>query len=318
MRIVFMGTPDLAAYCLSQLISSGHNIVGVITAPDKPAGRGRKVKQPPVKLLAIESGIPVLQPDNLKSDDFLKQLYALKPDVQVVVAFRMLPEVVWSFPPMGTFNMHASLLPDYRGAAPINWVLINGESETGVTTFLLDHKIDTGLILFREKLSIEADETAGSLLEKIKKPAADIIIKTIRAIEQGKVEPLPQSAFYSEQEILHPAPKIFRDDCRIDWNKSGRQIVNLIRGLNPSPGAFCDVYDDGMTISMKIFEASARSCDHNHIPGILFTDNKEYLCFATGDGIVRIHRIQLSGKKTMKTRELLRGFHFKNYLEYDG
>ncbi len=317
MRIVFMGTPDLAAHCLSTLIDSGYDVVGVVTAPDRPAGRGRKLKQSPVKQLAEKSAIPVLQPDNLKAPGFIEQLSALAPDLQVVVAFRMLPEVVWSLPPKGTFNMHASLLPDYRGAAPINWVLINGETETGVTTFMLDYKVDTGQILFRERLPIDAGETAGSLHEKIKDPAAGIIIKTIEAIEKGFAEPIPQSAFRSEQDVLHKAPKIFREDCRIDWNKPGQQIVNMIRGLSPVPGAFCDIDDVERSITMKIYEASATICKHDLRPGTLLTDNKEYLHIATPDGVVTVQELQLSGKKAMKTRDLLRGFQFKSPVNYD-
>ncbi len=317
MRIVFMGTPELAAHCLSRLIDSGFNIVGVVTAPDKPAGRGRKLQQSPVKHVAVASGIPVLQPERFKSPDFLDQLHRLRPDIQVVVAFRMLPEVVWSLPPQGTFNMHASLLPDYRGAAPINWVLINGETETGVTTFLLDHKIDTGRILFQEKLHIDEDETAGSLHEKMKEPAANIIIKTIQAIEKGHVEPVPQSELYTEKEPLHTAPKLFREDCRIDWYRSSHQIIHLIRGLSPSPGAFCDVHDNEKTLPVKIFEASAELYDHSHTPGTIFSDNKHYLKIAARDGVVKIHQLQLPGKKVMKTQELLRGFHFKSAVKSD-
>jgi methionyl-tRNA formyltransferase len=317
MRIVFMGTPELAAHCLSRLIDSGFNIVGVVTAPDKPAGRGRKLQQSPVKQLALTSGIPVLQPERFKSSDFLDQLYSLKPDIQVVVAFRMLPEEVWSLPPKGTFNMHASLLPDYRGAAPINWVLINGETETGVTTFLLDHKIDTGRILFQEKLRIDDDETAGSLHEKVKEPAAKIIIKTIQAIDKGHIEPVPQSELFPGKDTLHTAPKLYREDCRIDWNRSCHHIINLIRGLSPSPGAFCDIHDDERTINMKIFEASSEKYDHDHSPGTIFSDNKRYVYVAAADGVVKIHQLQLPGKKVMKTQELLRGFHFKSAVNSD-
>ncbi len=317
MRIVFMGTPDLAAHCLSKIIDAGYHVVGVVTAPDRPAGRGQRLRQSPVKQLGERFSIPVLQPDNLKSSDFLERLGALAPDLQVVVAFRMLPQVVWSLPPKGTFNMHASLLPDYRGAAPINWVLINGESETGVTTFMLDHKVDTGQILFRERLPVEAGETAGSLHEKMKGPAADIIIKTIETIEKGFAKPMPQSAFHSEQDVLHKAPKIFREDCRIEWSKPGQQIVNLIRGLSPVPGAFCDIDDVERSITMKIYEASATICKHDHLPGTVLTDNKEYLHIATPDGVVKILELQLSGKKAMKTHDLLRGFQFKSPVKYD-
>lgn len=318
MRIVFMGTPDLAAHCLEQIIQSGFSVVAVVTAPDKPAGRGRKLRQSPVKQLAIQLGIPVLQPLNLKSTAFVDQLKTFHPDLQVVVAFRMLPEVVWSLPPKGTFNMHASLLPNYRGAAPINWVLINGETMTGVTTFMLDHKIDTGQILFRKEIPIEPDETAGTLHEKIKPHASDIIIKTIIALNKGDVDPVPQSELCGESDQLKTAPKIYKDDCRIEWNRPGQDIVNLIRGLSPLPGAFCDLKDgNSILANLKIFEATAMLSDHGFSPGTLLSDNKTYVYFAASDGLVKVHRLQIPGKKSMETQELLRGFQFEAPVRWE-
>jgi methionyl-tRNA formyltransferase len=306
-----MGTPELAAHCLNAILKAGHTIAGVVTAPDKPAGRGRKLSHSPVKALALENGLPLLQPENLKSPGFLDELKVLEPDLQVVVAFRMLPEVVWGLPPLGTFNMHASLLPDYRGAAPINWVLINGEKQTGVTTFLLDHQIDTGKILMRREIPVDPHETAGSLHEKIKHHGAEIVLETIHAIETGKARPISQSELTSPATRLNRAPKIFRDDCRIDWRQPCQAIVNRIRGLSPQPGAFCE-WDkgDGNTLYIKLFEAIAEPMSHNYVPGHLITDNKNGLSFAAADGLVHIKTLQIPGKKPMETAELLRGYQF--------
>lgn len=311
MRIVFMGTPQLAAYCLGRLLDEGYHIVGVVTAPDKPAGRGRIMQASAVKQLAIARGVPVFQPVSLRSSEFLDDLMALRPDLQVVIAFRMLPEQVWALPEMGTFNMHASYLPQYRGAAPINRVIMNGERETGVSTFLLDHAIDTGKILFREKLTIADDETAGSLHERIKEPAAAITMKTINAIGSGKIKPIPQSSLLKAGEVIRTAPKIFREDCRIHWNRSCREVVNLVRGLNPSPGAFFETEVAAYgKISIKVFEAEALLQQHADQPGTFLTDNKMTIRVAASDGLVLIKRLQLPGKKIMQTDELLRGFQF--------
>jgi methionyl-tRNA formyltransferase len=311
MRIVFMGTPDLAAWCLGSLLDAGYDIAGVVTAPDKPAGRGRRLQQSAVKQLAMARELPVLQPVNLKSSEFIDTLRLLQPDLQVVIAFRMLPEAVWALPPLGTFNMHASYLPEYRGAAPINHAIINGEKETGVSTFLLDHAIDTGNILFRERIPIEDDDTAGSLHEKIKPHAAAITIRTIESLASGKAKPIPQSDLIRPGTKTKSAPKIFKEDCRIDWNKPCQEVVNLVRGLNPSPGAFCEIDDGkGGTIMMKIFEAEAMIQPHNEKPGSFNTDNVSTIRFAAADGHLLVKKLQLPGKKAMQTDELLRGFRF--------
>lgn len=311
MRIVFMGTPDLAAWCLGRLLDAGYEIAGVVTAPDKPAGRGRKIQQSAVKQLAMARGVPVLQPVNLKSPEFIDTLKSLQPDLQIVIAFRMLPEAVWALPPLGTFNMHASYLPAYRGAAPINHAIINGEKETGVSTFMLDHAIDTGGILFRERIRIDDDDTAGSLHEKIKPYAAAITIRTIEAIAAGKARPIPQSDLIKPGEKTKSAPKIFREDCRIDWTRSCREVINLIRGLNPAPAAFCEVDDGkGGVILMKIFEAEAMMQPHLDEPGSFYTDNVHTIRFSAADGMILVKKLQLPGKKVMHTDELLRGFQF--------
>lgn len=306
-----MGTPELAAHCLKGILDAGFPVAGVVTAPDRPAGRGRKLSQSPVKQLALAHGLPLLQPENLKSPEFVEGLRQLKAELQVVVAFRMLPEVVWSMPPLGTFNLHASLLPDYRGAAPINWVLINGETRTGVTTFLLDQQIDTGSILMQREIPIDPQETAGSLLEKVKEAGMPIILDTIRMLASGDARPVSQSEMLPEGRELHKAPKIYREDCRIDWNRPSHQVVNLIRGLNPQPGAFCEYETaSGETLSIKLFEATAHPGPVPGPPGHLVTDNRSDLAFAAGDGLVQVHMLQMPGKKPMKTDELLRGYKF--------
>lgn len=310
-RIVFMGTPELAAWVLQAIINDNYSVVAVVTAPDRPAGRGRKIQQSPVKQLARSLNIPVLQPENLKSPSFIDQLKALYPDIQVVVAFRMLPEAVWTIPPTGTFNLHASLLPDYRGAAPINWAIINGEKETGVTTFLIDHKIDTGNILFREKIDVGDYETAGTLHEKVKTTGARLVLKTIKALNAGNVTTTNQNALIANPDTLNKAPKIFKDDCRIDWNKSCEQIVNLIHGLSPQPGAFTYITLQGdEPLLVKIFIARPEKENHKYIAGTLITDNKKHIRFAASDGFVNVFELQIPGKRRMHAEELLRGFNF--------
>lgn len=310
-RIIYMGTPELALHVLDQMIKNDLNVVAVVTAPDKPAGRGKKLKQSPVKEFALSQNIEVLQPKNLKSPDFVDQLKALKPDIQVVVAFRMLPEAVWKIPPMGTFNLHASLLPDYRGAAPINRVIINGEKETGVTTFMIDHQIDTGQILLQKKIAIAPYETAGTLHEKIKKHGACLVIQTIEGLISQSIKPFEQNQLIVAGKALHQAPKIYKEDCRISWELPAIETVNKIHGLSPYPGAFCYLYENtGNQIIIKLFEARPEISPHDHPPGKLITDNKSFIKFATPDGFVRILQIQLPGKRRMKTEELLRGYQF--------
>ncbi len=310
-RIVFMGTPELALYVLEQLIIHDMNVIAVVTAPDKPAGRGRKLKQSPVKQFALNNSIPVLQPENLKSPVFVEELKSLKPDLQIVVAFRMLPEAVWGISPMGTFNLHASLLPDYRGAAPINHVIINGEKETGVTTFMIDRQIDTGKILLQKKIAIDPFETAGTLHEKIKKEGAILVLKTTEGLMSNNIVPVEQSKLVNQESTLHLAPKIHKEDCRINWEQTANETTNKIHGLSPYPGAFCCLYENtDYEIIIKLFEARPEVVDHNHPHGTLITDNKNFIKFATPDGFVRILQIQLPGKKRMHPEELLRGYRF--------
>jgi len=297
-----MGTPEFAVASLDELIASGVEVVGVVTAPDKPAGRGQKVSESAVKQYAVAHSLPVLQPEKLKNEQFLKELEALGADLQVVVAFRMLPEVVWSMPLKGTINLHASLLPQYRGAAPINWVLINGEKESGVTTFFLKHDIDTGDILFTEKVTLTGKETAGELHDRLMYKGAGLLVKTVKAIESGRFTELPQAHLAEGVELKH-APKIFKDDCKIDWNQPAEKVYNLIRGLSPYPTAFTTLNDK----VLKVFDAEYQSGDTGISPGGFLTDNKTYLKFAAVDGFVSLTDVQLEGKKRMGIEEFLRG-----------
>lgn len=303
-----MGTPALAAHSLKVLHEKQYNIVGVVTAPDKPAGRGLKLAHSEVKKYALENGIPVLQPQKLKDPDFFSQLNALKPDLQVVVAFRMLPESVWSLPRMGTFNMHASLLPQYRGAAPINWAIINGEKETGVTTFLLDKEIDTGKILFQKVMPLSENETAGSLHDKIMVAGAEMVVKTVDALAKGTVNPINQVEFIDKNIPLKKAPKIFKEDCLISWERPCEEIANRIHGLSPVPGAYTEIIYDGKPLTIKIFEARAELSNHKYKPGEIITDGKTTLFFASPDGLVKVESLQMAGKKRMNAPEFLRGF----------
>lgn len=299
LRIIYMGTPDFAVAPLELLIKEGWNIVAVITALDKPQGRGRKPKPSPVKLLAEKHHIPVLQPPNLKNEQFLETLKSFRADLQVVVAFRMLPEVVWSMPPMGTFNLHASLLPDYRGAAPINWVLINGENKTGVTTFFLQQEIDTGNVLFQEEEPILPEDNAGSLHDKLMQKGAKLVLKTVEAIALDEVNPKRQDSSKS----LHHAPKIYRETCEINWNQTASEIHNLIRGLSPYPAAWCKIGSK----TCKIFESEVLQKESDLNPGEYATDNQSYLHFQTGNGMVAVRELQLEGKKRMGIADFLRG-----------
>jgi methionyl-tRNA formyltransferase len=295
-----MGTPEFAVASLDALVQAGANIVAVITAPDKPAGRGMKLTESAVKKYAIEKGLNVLQPDKLKDPDFIESLKALNADLQIVVAFRMLPEVVWNMPPMGTVNLHGSLLPQYRGAAPINWAVINGEKETGVTTFKLKHEIDTGDLLLQESFPIGEDETAGDVHDKMKEIGAQLLVKTVKELAEGSIKEIPQSA---SNEIKH-APKLFTKTCQIDWSKPVDEIYNLIRGLSPYPAAFTQL--DGKTL--KIFKAKKDKSKPSVAPGEMQTDGKTFLHFACTDGYISPEEIQLEGKKRMSTEEFLRGY----------
>ena len=301
MRIVFMGTPDFAVASLAGLLSAGFEIVGVITAPDKPAGRGQKLNESAVKKFAVEHQLKVLQPEKLKNPEFLAELAALKADLQVVVAFRMLPEVVWNMPPKGTINLHGSLLPQYRGAAPINWAIINGEKESGVTTFFLKHEIDTGDVLFSEKVQITEEMTAGDLHDALMEVGATLLTTTVKAIENGNYQEKAQESF-GLAELQH-APKIFKDDCKVNWNKSNEEVFNLIRGLSPYPAAFTEFLGKGL----KIYLAEKEDKEPGISAGAFLTDGKTYLKFASKTGFVYVKEIQQEGKKRMKIDEFLRG-----------
>lgn len=300
MNVIFMGTPEFAVASLEILVQNGVNVVAVITAPDKPQGRGQKIVQSPVKACALQHSIPVLQPANLKSPDFLSELKSYHADLQIVVAFRMLPEVVWSMPSLGTFNLHASLLPQYRGAAPINWAIINGEKETGVTTFFLRHDIDTGSIIFQEKEMIRDDDNAGTLYERLMQRGANLVLKTVKAIESGSYTATPQP---EAGDIKH-APKIFKETCEINWQQSTASIRNFVRGLSPYPAAWTML--KGKTF--KVYKTSI--ADHHQAgenPGEILTDNKNYLYLKTKDGWLSIDELQPEGKKRMAIQEFLRG-----------
>ncbi|MFY8128102.1 MAG: methionyl-tRNA formyltransferase, partial [Chitinophagaceae bacterium] len=302
MRIVFLGTPDFAVASLEALVNHNFNVVAVVTAPDKPAGRGMHLQQSAVKQYAVLKGIPVLQPEKLKNPAFIEQLKAFKADIQIVVAFRMLPQIVWEMPPLGTINVHGSLLPQYRGAAPINWAIINGEKETGVTTFKLQHAIDTGNILLQEKMAIEPEDTIGTMYNKLKDLGAEALIKTLNQLIDGSLKEQPQQQIIEDLHTLHHAPKIFTETCQIDFNKSVVAIHNLVRGLSPVPGAFTFLQGK----KMKIFTATPQLIHHNQAIGSVETDNKTYLKFACIDGYLHCLDIQLEGKKRMLIEDFLR------------
>jgi len=304
LRIIFMGTPDFAVASLDELVKAGCNIVAVITAPDKMAGRGMKVNESAVKKYAAEKGLSILQPEKLKDPNFLEQLRSLKADLQLVVAFRMLPEVVWNMPPLGTINLHGSLLPQYRGAAPINWAVINGETETGVTTFKLQQQIDTGNILLKDKMSIGENETAGEIHDRMKIIGAQLLLKTVKGIADGSLQEIPQPAV--EVSALKHAPKIFTETSNIDWNNPIDSIFNLIRGLSPFPAAFTYL-DDKM---LKIFSSHKEKVSISVEPGEYLTDKKTFLKFAGTDGFIHVDELQLEGKKRMKIGDFLRGYKF--------
>lgn len=308
LRIVYMGTPDFAVESLRCLVEGGYNVVGVITMPDKPAGRGHKLQFSPVKQYALEHSLPLLQPEKLKDEAFVEALREWKADLQIVVAFRMLPEVVWNMPRLGTFNLHASLLPQYRGAAPINWAVINGDTETGITTFFLRHEIDTGEVIQQVRIPIADTDDVGIVHDKLMILGGKLVTETVDAILNDAVKPIPQEEMAVVGE-LRPAPKIFKDTCRIDWNQPVKRIYDFIRGLSPYPAAWSElVQPDGETVVMKIFETEKMIQSHQLTPGTLLTDGKTYIHVAAADGIIGIRALQLPGKKRLKTDELLRGF----------
>jgi len=308
LRIVYMGTPDFAVESLRCLVEGGYNVVGVITMPDKPAGRGHKLQFSPVKQYALEHSLPLLQPEKLKDEAFVEALREWKADLQIVVAFRMLPEVVWNMPRLGTFNLHASLLPQYRGAAPINWAVINGDTETGITTFFLRHEIDTGEVIQQVRIPIADTDDVGIVHDKLMMLGGKLVTETVDAILNDAVKPIPQEEMAVVGE-LRPAPKIFKDTCRIDWNQSVKRIYDFIRGLSPYPAAWSELLQpDGEAVVMKIFETEKIIQSHQLTPGTLLTDGKTYIHVAATDGFIGIRVLQLPGKKRLKTDELLRGF----------
>lgn len=313
LRIVFMGTPEFAVTTLSSLHENGFNVVSVVTAPDKPSGRGRKPGKPPVRIFAESVSLPVLQPENLKDPEFIRSLKEIEADVFIVVAFRMLPEAVWKIPPSGTINLHASLLPDYRGAAPINHVLINGEIITGVTTFLIDDNIDTGKILLREETPIDPHENAGDLHDRLMKSGAALVLKTLTAMSGNQIIPQPQSAFSIPGGILRTAPKIFPENCIINWQNESHVIHNFIRGLSPSPGARSSIKQGEKTLSFKIFESIPEIAAHRLIPGSVESDRKNYMKIACANGFINIVSLQLEGRKRMNIGEFLKGYKLADH-----
>jgi methionyl-tRNA formyltransferase len=304
LRIVYMGTPDFAVAPLKALVEGGFQVVAVVTMPDKPAGRGMKLQASPVKLYALEHQLPVLQPEKLKDEAFLKELQAFRADLQIVVAFRMLPEVVWAMPPMGTFNLHASLLPQYRGAAPIHWAVMNGETRTGVTTFFLQQAIDTGDLLLQESIEIGPDEDTGSVHDRLMDLGARVVCSTVDALLKGSVTPIPQP-----DVPVKAAPKLFKDNTRVDWSRTTRELHDFIRGLSPFPAAWSELHGkDGSVTGIKIFEVRSEPAVHDLKPGCLVLEGKSVLKVAVGDGFLRLERFQLAGRKALKADEFLRGF----------
>lgn len=307
LRIIFMGTPDFAVHTLQSIVEAGYEVVGVITAPDKPAGRGRKLHESAVKKYAVEQNLKVLQPTNLKSEDFLKELKDLQANLQVVVAFRMLPEVVWKMPELGTFNLHASLLPQYRGAAPINWAIMNGETITGVSTFFIDEKIDTGEMIFQEKVLIDPEENAGSLHDKLMHTGGKLVLKTLSAIEAGPVDTISQK----EAAELKSAHKLTRENTKIDWQRSIDEIYNFVRGLSPYPSAWTTLQNGDDEVMMKVYETKKEKTEHNLETGSLFQEGKNVKIAVQG-GFIVLKEVQLPGKRKMPIKDLLNGYKFSS------
>lgn len=311
-----MGTPEFAVPSLRALVQQGYQVVAVVTTPDRPAGRGQKLQQSEVKIAALELGLPILQPEKLRDPEFITAIQELRPDLGIVIAFRMLPEIIWAMPRYGTFNLHASLLPEYRGAAPINWVIINGESHTGVTTFLLNHEIDKGAILYQTKIPILPEDNVGTLYTKLMTIGAELVVQTVERIAAEEVSPLAQ--YDQAHTSLKPAPKIFKDDCRIDWTWEGKRIINFIRGLSPYPAAWTRLLRDEKEINtLKIFEATFEKEKSETLCGIIDTDNRKSLRIRCADGWICLDSLQLSGKKRMTTQELLSGFRDGNSCTVD-
>lgn len=316
LKIVFMGTPEFAVASLRALVEGGYRVVGVVTMPDKPVGRhGSVLQASAVKQYALSQRLPVLQPENLKDERFIRELRALQADLQIVVAFRMLPEVVWAMPPRGTFNLHASLLPQYRGAAPINWAIINGEKETGVTTFFLKHEIDTGHIIRRRRLPVAETDDAGHLHDVLMDAGAQLVIETVDLLIEagGTIETRPQEMLRADEEELRPAPKIFKDTCRIDWQQPVAKVYDFVRGLSPYPAAWTElVLPDGRRTVLKLFATEKRMENHSLAAGTIRTDSKKHLDIAAEDGFIRVKEVQLAGKKRMVVSDFLNGIVLSN------
>lgn len=317
LKIVYLGTPDFAVEPLRRLLEKqkadsecGYEVVGVVTMPDKMINkRGNQLLMSPVKQFAVAENLPVLQPESLKDESFQAALRAWGADLQIVVAFRMLPESVWNMPRLGTFNLHASLLPQYRGAAPINWAIINGDKETGVTTFFLKHEIDTGDVIYRDIVAIDEKDNAGTLHDKLMLQGGDTVLRTVEAIVNGKATAMAQDTMYVSESELRPAPKIFRETCRMDWSKSVGQLYDFVRGMSPYPAAWCELVDSaGKEIAVKVYEVAKEECTHGKDSGTLVTDGKSYVKVAVDGGYVSLLEVQLAGKKRMPVADLLRGF----------
>ena len=310
LRIVYFGTPDFAVESLRRLVEGGYQVVGVVTTPDKPVDRHKNKLQPsPVKTYALEKGLPLLQPEKLKDEAFIEQLRQLRPDLQIVVAFRMLPEVVWGWPRYGTFNLHGSLLPQYRGAAPINWAIINGEKETGITTFFLEKDIDTGEIIYQTKINIGENDNFETIHDRLMLLGGDLVLKTVDAVLDGTISSVPQPSLSPEE--MKPAPKIFRETCRINWALPLNRVHDHIRGLSPVPAAWTLLNADNCELSMKIFESSQEPAQHHLKTGTLITDGQSYLKVAVDGGFLAIHQLQIAGKKRMMVADFLRGWKNK-------
>lgn len=315
LRIVFMGTPEFASTSLRRLVEEGYNIVAVVTTPDKPAGRGQKMHFSDVKVTAEELGLPILQPEKLRDEEFLSALRELQADLGIVIAFRMLPEVVWAMPRLGTFNLHASLLPQYRGAAPINWAIINGETRTGVTTFLLNHEIDKGAIIEQEAVDILPEDNIGTLYDKLMAVGAQLVVSTVERLASGNYKTVEQ--MHIDESTLKPAPKIFKEDGRVDWTQKGVDIVNLVRGLSPYPAAWTPIFKDGVEVgSAKLFNVRFEADEKVAVAGEVVTDGKSYLGVRCADGVVYIDELQMAGKRRMATKELLLGWRDADVVKF--
>jgi methionyl-tRNA formyltransferase len=308
LRIVFMGTPEFAVASLGALLNSEHEVVAVVTVPDKPAGRGQKIHESAVKQFAVRHSIPVLQPEKLRDEVFLSSLAAFAADLFVVVAFRMLPEVVWQMPPLGTFNLHGSLLPRYRGAAPINWAVMNGDEKSGVTTFFLKHEIDTGSILLQREVEITPEDSAGSLHDKLMEVGARLVVETANLVATGNANPMEQEELVAKGILPLHAPKIFKDDCRLSWGKATADLHNQVRGLSPYPAAWIEIAKDGVATTMKVFASRYEVVVHSYSIGEILSDGKTYVKVACTDGFLWLLDVQLAGKKRMPVKDFLLGF----------